>query len=190
MVKAAKMKKPVVHKVEAAASNGPDKETFHIHLGEILRARAKVEAVRKVLKAARRAAQDAGFNLHDLDEMISMREQEPETVQDTIRRKAQYATWMGLAPGVQGDLFDHAAARQDDKTKWFEEGYVDGLEGVTAAGDRYDMTSEAGQARMKGWDKGQGILRDRLAEMLSKKKDDAKAKKAKAKKGAEEATIN
>ena len=146
-------------------SNGPpeaDREAFHYHLGQIRRVKDRLDAVKKLMKTARRAAQDAGINLADLDLVNKMRELEPETVQENIRRLATYVYWVGLAPGVmQGDLFAHATAL-DHLAKAEDEGYTDGIEGVTASGDRYDMTSEAGQARMRGWERGQQVLRDRF----------------------------
>lgn len=184
MVKAAKIEKPTVHKaVPQPGHNGPDQETFHIHLGQILKAKAQVNAVAKILKEARRRAVDAGLVLEDLDWNIKNREAEPETVQASIRRRAQYAFWMGLAPGVEPDMFTVAAARENEETVAEHEGYVDGLEGVSAKGDRYDMTNPLGQARMRGWNRGQDVLKERLMQMSA----DAEAKeKAKGKKAATE----
>lgn len=144
--------------------NQADRETFHYHLGIIVQMKAAVDAHRKHLKNARRAAQDAGIVLHDLDTILKMREEEPETVQDGIRRLAQYAHWAGLAPGVQGDLFKDGLAKVDEVAKAEDEGYVDGLEGNTASGDRYDASTPAGQARLRGWNRGQDVIRKRFIE--------------------------
>jgi len=174
MVKTIQPKKPRVLKDEnnvtqlrppkaEAISNAPDRESFHYHLGVIIQKRATVDVHRKHLKEARRQAQDAGINLADLDRVIKMREEEPETVAESISRLAQYAAWAGLAPGVQGDLFKDAAPALDAIAKAEDEGYQDGLEGVTAAGDRYDAASDMGQARMRGWNRGQDVLKSRFA---------------------------
>ena len=93
-----------------AGSNGPDFETFHYHLGVIVQHKAAVQAKQKILKQARRAAQDSGLVLEDLDRVIRLREEEPETVRASINRLATYAHWAGLAPGTQGDLFTAADA--------------------------------------------------------------------------------
>lgn len=183
MVKSAKIDKPTVLKSEAPPSpghNGLDQETFHIHLGQILKAKAQVEAVKKILKTAIRAAQDGGVNLADMDEAISMRGMEPETLQDTIRRKAQYAAWMGLAPGIQPDMFTIVAAREDDEKLAEHEGYVDGLEGVTVEGPRYDTSNSLGQARLSGWNRGQDVLKDHLIKRSAEANEKAKPKKTKA----------
>ncbi len=147
------------------ASNGPpeaDREAFHYHLGSIRRVKDRLDAVKKLMKTARRAAQDAGLHLGDLDRVIRMRDEEPETVQASIQRLATYAQWAGMAPGIQGDLFANAAASDDHLARAEDEGWQDGIEGVTAAGDRYDITTETGQARLKGWQRGQEVLASRF----------------------------
>lgn len=158
-----KAEKPAPAAVVAAATNQPDREAFHYHLGVIIQKNATLAAHRKELKQIRRAAQDAGLNLADMDRIIRMREEEPETVKDSIARLATYAAWAGLAPGTQGDLFTNAAPALDALAKAEDEGYTDGLEGVTASGDRYDAANEAGQARLRGHARGQKVLLDRFA---------------------------
>lgn len=193
MVKSARLKKPHVLKDQSktelpAGANMLTGDIFRIHLGRIAKAKAALEGPKKALKAARREAQDAGINLKDLDEMISMREQEPETVKATILRKATYASWMGISPGVvQGDLFAHADKEETDTEKAEREGYEDGLEGVTAKGDRYDTSNPAGKARMKGWHKGQEVLRRHMESAMMEKKQKEKEAKAKAKAKAKKA---
>lgn len=140
-----------------------DAETFHYNLGVIIQLKAAVDAKRKVLKQARRAAQDAGINLETLDRTIRNRELEPETVQQNIIREWQYNHWAGLAPGVQPDLFSVADSKVEDEKKWEHEGYVGGLEGETAhENPRYDTSGPAGQARLRGWHKGQAVIAERF----------------------------
>lgn len=191
MVRAAKLQKPTVHKDQTqmpAGGNMLTGDVFRIHLGRIKKAQAAVDAVKKTLKTARREAQDAGINLRDMDEMLRMQDQEPETVKSTILRKATYASWMGISPGVvQGDLFAHADKEETDTEKAEREGYEDGLEGVTAKGDRYDTSNPAGKARMKGWHKGQEVLRRHMETAMMEKKQKEKEAKAKAKAKAKKA---
>lgn len=174
MVKSAKAQKPRILKVVPPASeeNGHDKddnggpvadrETFHFHLGEIEKADAFVAVARKARKEKRRLASDAGIILHDLDTVMKMREEEPETVQEGIKRLATYAYWAGLAPGVQADLFTAADKRADKEKIAEEQGYVDGLEGKTAEGERYDAANPIGQARLRGWNRGQDVVKARF----------------------------
>lgn len=186
MVQAAKMKKPTIHKDETVGvgHNSLDGDTFRIHLGRIKKAKASVEAVKKHLKTARREAQDAGVNLRDMDEMIAMSEQEPETVKETILRKATYASWMGLAPGVkQGDLFVHADTVEDDNARAELEGYYDALEGNKNTGDRYDTSNPIGKARMKGFHRGTARLGKFMEDRKEALKEKAKEAKAKNKRG-------
>lgn len=176
MVKSLESKKPRVlkdksappprKKADPAISNQPDAETFHYHVGAITRQQAKILAERKVLKDLRRAATDAGLNLASLDRIIRMRELEPETVQAEIRRDVQYAEWLGLAPaGTQGDLFKDLTNKLDAEQAAENEGYRDGIEGNKGPAiepERYDAASEIGQARLRGWNKGQAVLHERF----------------------------
>lgn len=149
-------------KANGEGSNAADLETFHFHVGEIRRAQAAILAVRKTLKQKRRDASDAGINLGDLDLVMRMSEEEPETVQGTVKRIATYAHWMGLAPGVQADLFEAADDREDLQKAAENEGYREGIEGLSPTGDRYDPANPVGQARMRGWNKGQDVLKERF----------------------------
>ena len=148
------------------ATNQPDAETFHYHVGALVRQKAKIDAERKVMKDLRRRANDSGLNLASLDRIIRMREIEPETVQAEIRRDIQYAEWMGLAPiGSQGDLFKDIANKLDAENAAENEGYREGIEGNKGPGvepERYDVTSPVGQARLNGWNKGQAVLMERF----------------------------
>lgn len=176
MVKTLEPKKPRVLKDKSATpkaakplpppTNQPDAETFHFHLGSIIRKRATIEAHRKELKALRRAAMDAGLNLADLDWAIRIREVEPETIQSELKRRVQYAEWLGtVPPGTQGDLFAHGAAAIDAEKAAENEGYRDGIEGNKGPAiepERYDTSSEIGQARLRGWNKGQEVLHERF----------------------------
>lgn len=171
MVKSLEPKKPrvlrVVGKAETppAATNQPDAEVFHFHLGSIVRKNATIQAHRKELKEIRRAAMDAGLNLRDLDTIIKMRELEPETVQADISRLVQYAQWIGLAPGTQPDLFKDVAPKVDLEQAAEDEGYRLGIEangGPAVEPDRYDTSSPVGQARLRGWNKGQAVLHERF----------------------------
>ncbi len=180
MVKSARLNKPHILKDQSqtqipVGGNMLTGDVFRIHLGRIAKAKAALEAPKKALKACRREAQDAGINLRDLDEMIAMREQEPETVKDTILRKATYASWMGLAPGVkQGDLFTHADEEQDATKAAEMEGYYDALEGGKNTGERYDTSNPIGKARMKGFHKGV----ERLGQFMEDRKQALKEKAA------------
>lgn len=197
MVKRAELKLRVVHKDETPKighNEGQNQDEFLIHIGSILKAKTAVDAVKKTLKAARRLANDAGYNLADMDEAISMREQEPETVQATILRKAQYASWLGTAPPLtQGDLFSSAKGTPDEEV-WYNEGREDGLMGLSNKGDRYDTTTEAGQNRGRGWNDGnerrEVVKKQQLEQFKENEKAANAAKAAKAAKKAVEEPVH
>jgi hypothetical protein len=166
MVKHLAAKKPRVLKdetvPESPPSNMADRETFHWFLGRVVAKKATLDAHRKEMKAIRREAQDAGIVLKDLDHVLRLREEEPETVQEGLRRLVQYANWVGLAPGTQTDLFKDVAPKVDAEEKAYQEGKIDGLEGVSAQGERYDTANPLGQARLRGWNDGQKVIYDRF----------------------------
>jgi hypothetical protein len=151
---------------DATPTNQPDAETFHFHIGAIMRKQATIMAHRKEMKTIRRAAMDAGLNLADLDTVIKMREEEAETIQAGLKRLVQYAEWMGLAPkGTQGDLFKDAGPKIDAETMAEGEGYREGVEGNRGPAvepDRYDVATSVGQARLRGWNAGQKVLHERF----------------------------
>jgi hypothetical protein len=174
-----------VVKIDLGEVKGQNRDEFLFHVGTITQAKAKVDAVKKTLKAARRAAQDSGYHLADMDEAMFMREQEPETVQATIMRKAQYANWMGTAPEIkQGDLF-MSADKSSDSDKWFQEGREEALLGLPAKGERYDAGSEAGEARLHGWNEGHArrerLKQEQIDAFKAAEKTEAEKKAAKAK---------
>lgn len=169
--------------------NAADLETFHYHVGCIRRAREALELVKKTLKNERRRASDAGINLGDLDLVMKMSEEEPETVRATFNRMAKYANWMGLAPGVQGDLFANATDTNDAEEKAELEGYKEGIEGITAAGDRYDVSNPIGQARLRGWNKGQEVLATRFKPLENPQPEPADQGKPEGEKVPEGATV-
>lgn len=158
-------------KDEGTNTPAADRETFHYHVGIIRRQQDKIAAERKFLKDNRRKASDAGINLGDLDLTLKMSEQEPETVQESIKRLATYAHWMGLAPGVQTDLFEAADTRISAEKVAEDEGYVEGLEGKTADGERYDVTNDIGQARLRGWNRGQDVVKARFLSIQEPKEE-------------------
>lgn len=173
MVKHLAAKKPRVLKDETAPppgeqppTNQPDAETLHYFIGAITRKQATIMAHRKELKTIRRSAMDAGLNLKDLDEVIRMKEEEPETIQAGLKRLVQYAEWLGLAPpGTQGDLFKNVAPKLDTEKAAEDEGYREGIEGNKGPAiepDRYDVSTPVGQARLRGWNSGQKVLQERF----------------------------
>jgi uncharacterized protein (UPF0335 family) len=152
-----------VVKDASAAPNTPNRELFHFYIGQIEKQNASVKEVQKVRKEVRRQASDAGLNLEILDTLIRKREKEPDTVNGWLGTLITQSRWMGMAPEHQGDLFEAAAAKESIEARLEDEGYVDGLEGRdTDTEGRYNPTTPEGQARMKGWYRGQKILQEQF----------------------------
>ena len=143
--------------------NTIDKEAYHYHKGVIEQMEARVESAKKLLKQARRGASDAGISLGNFDFIRKLHKAEPETVQSNVAEIAQYAHWEGLAPGYQADLFkDTKGKKTSPEEAAHQEGYVEGLEGKTAEGERYDQGNPVGAARLHGWQRGQKVIQDRF----------------------------
>lgn len=157
-----------VHQAEAktetppVGDNLPDRETFHYFVGLIDAEDAKVDAARQARKDVRRRATDAGLSLEVIDLLRKKRDKEYDTAGGWIQSLMQAFKWMGLPVAVQPNLFPEDAKIQSLNERAEEEGRIDGLEGKTAEGDRYDPTTETGQARLRGWNEGQRIIRERF----------------------------
>lgn len=162
-------KKPALRSVpkETPAPKGTnvaDRETFHYFVGLIDIEDAKVKDAQQKRKEVRRRAMDSGLNLEVVDLIRRKRDKEPETAGNWISALVEAFKWAGLKAAVQLSLFPEEAEQQSVTDRAEHEGYVDGLEGKTAAGDRYDASNELGQARRKGWNRGQDVIRKRFLE--------------------------
>ena len=193
MVVAAKLKSRKILNDQTKGHNlprGENRDEFLYYVGVISLAKGKVDAVKKLLKQAKREAMDAGYNLADMADVMAHREDEPETVQTTIMRRARYAAWMhGTKEPEQADLF--AEATSNESEKHYQEGREDALLGLPNKGDRYDTTTESGQQRMKGWndgnDKRQALQAKQLEQFKANEKAEKEKQKAKAAKAEKKA---
>lgn len=167
MPEAAKLAKKTPLKVvkdppPAPPSNAPDRETFHYFVGLIDIEDGKVAAARKARKDVRRRASDAGLSLEIVDLLRRKRDKEAETAGSWIQSLMEGFKWMGLKAAVQLSLFPEEHEKQSVTDRAEMEGYVDGLEGKSAVGDRYEATNELSQARLKGWHRGQAVIQKRF----------------------------
>lgn len=140
-----------------------DAETFHAHVGFMTQMKARKDAAAKLYKKTRTDAAHAGLVMEEVDEYIRMRDMDPEKAKEKLKRKFQYMTWGNMTRGLnEDDLFAFADAKDSSEAQAEQEGYIEGLEGKTADGDRYDSANEIGQARLRGHARGQTVLQDRF----------------------------
>lgn len=96
---------------------------------------AKIEKAgdeyRAARKAFRKAAKAKGVELGRMDLVVKMAEWERQEVRDYFDQTTQYAMWMGLPPGSQGELF----ASMDDAERTAFEWHGAGLTARRAGKD-------------------------------------------------------
>ena len=121
------------------------------------------------LKAARKAdgklAQADEIALGDLDYAIKAIEaDEKATVTDRFLAQGEILTWLGLAPGFQADLFrDRAPAMERIEGQ----GELAGLAAKERASG-YEAGCDEDQAWLRGYDRGQAIVRDNFQAAMEK----------------------
>lgn len=169
MVKSAKLPKLSIVKPTKPAkppeTNGEplDAETFHAHIGFMTQMKARKDAAAKLYKKTRQSAQNAGLVMDEADEYMRMRDMDPVKAQEKLKRKFQYMTWGNMTRGLnEDDLFAFADAKESSEAQAEQEGFIEGLEGKTAEGERFDTTTEIGRARLQGHYRGQKVLQDRF----------------------------
>ncbi len=162
MPKSAKVGKlHVVEETEAPAGNAPDRECFHYYVGQIEAQNQLCANARMLRKKVRRSATDAGLNLARIDLLLKRRDNDGETAEEWLGDLVKEAVWMGMTPESQLDLFEEDKKHRTLEQVAEEQGYVEGLEARDPAGERYDASTPTGQARLRGWHKGQAVIQER-----------------------------
>lgn len=139
------------------------------HLARIQDSAEALAEARQEHNHRRKLAKADGFNLADeIDFGLSIQNaQEDETVAASLRRRLQTASFLNLAVGYQGNLFD-APTPADADARAFDAGLDAGITGKDPeAPDGYDPTRW-----MEGWHKGQ----ERLREAMQARMEEANAK--------------
>jgi len=141
------------------------KALFFHHLRKRMAHNEAMEEIKAARKADGKTAQADGLVLGDLDYAIKTIEaDEKKTVTDRFIAHGEILTWLGLAPGFQADLFrDRAPAVERIEGQ----GELAGL----AAKERssgYEGGSDEDQAWLRGYDRGQAIVRDNFLAAMEK----------------------
>lgn len=143
-----------------------EKALFFHHLRKREQHNGAIKAAQDAKKSDGKLAQADGIVLGELDYASkAIGADDKKTITDQFGAFGKILSWLGLISGYQSDLFkDRAPAVERIEG----EGELAGL----AARDResgYSAGSDEDQAWLRGYDRGQGIVRDNLEAAMTKR---------------------
>lgn len=141
------------------------KALFFHHLRKRMAHNANLAEVNAAKKADGKLAQADNIVLGDLDYAIkAINADDKATVTDRFLAHGEVLSWLNLTPGFQSDLLrDRAPAIERIEG----DGELAGLAGKDPESP-YDDGSDEDQAWLRGWHKGQQIMRDNLQSAMEK----------------------
>lgn len=146
------------------------KALFFHHLRKRTGHNGQLAQINAAKKADGKLAQADGIVLGDLDYAIkAINADDKATVTDRFLAHGEVLSWLNLTPGFQSDLLrDRAPAIERIEG----EGELAGLAGKDPESS-YDKGSDEDQAWLRGWHRGQAIMRDNLKNAMEKINADA-----------------
>jgi len=141
------------------------KALFFHHMRKRIAHNAVIEEANAAKKADAKLAQADKIVVGDLDYAIrTLNAEDRLTITDRFLAHGEVLTWLNVIPGFQSDLLrDRAPAIERIEG----EGELAALAGKDAISP-YDKGSNEVLAWLRGWDKGQGIMRDNLQSAMEK----------------------
>lgn len=141
------------------------KALFFHHLRKRMSHISKAAEINAAKKADGKVAQADGIVLGDMDYAIkAINADDKATVTDRYLAHGEVLSWLNLTPGFQSDLLrDRAPAIERIEG----EGELAGLAGKDPESS-YDKGSDEDQAWLRGWHRGQAIMRDNLKNAMEK----------------------
>lgn len=146
------------------------KALFFHHMRKRLAHNTQAGEVASAKKADGKTAQADGVVLGDLDYAIkALNADDKGTVTDRYIAHGEVLTWLNLVPGFQTDLLrDRAPAVERIEG----EGELAGLAGKNPESP-HDNGSNEDAAWLRGWERGQAIMRDNLQSAMDKVNSDS-----------------
>ena len=146
----------------------PDQEKAHFfhHLRKTMAKKAQIKALQGELKADRKIAQSEGIVLSRMDfAERAMGAQDQTTITQQVNDQLKIMEWLHIIPAYNEDLLADRAPREE---KIEGQGEIAGLAGADRVSG-YASASADDKAWLRGWDRGQAIMRDNLEAALTKK---------------------
>ncbi|MBX8825268.1 hypothetical protein [Ochrobactrum sp. SFR4] len=142
-----------------------EKALFFHHMRKRMAHNAAAAEIATAKKADGKTAQADGVVLGDLDFAIkALNADDKATVTDRYLNQGTILTWLNLVPGFQSDLLrDRAPAIERIEG----EGELAGLAGKDPKSP-HDAGSNEDMVWLRGWDRGQAIMRDNLQSAMEK----------------------
>lgn len=146
-----------------------EKAHFFWHLRRDMATQAKIKALQDERKKDRKLAQSEDIALSRLDfAEKALAADDKTTIAQRVNDQMKIMGWLNIIPPPSNDLFADRAPKEE---KIEGQGEIAGLaagEGVERKSP-YPPDSEDEKGWLRGWDRGQAIMRDNLESAMTKK---------------------
>lgn len=153
-----------------ALTENEEKALFFYHVRKDMASKAKLKEIQAQIKADRKLAQADSIALSRIDfAEKALDADDKTTITQRVNDQLKIMEWLNIIPPPSGDLFADRAPKEE---KIEGQGEIAGLsagEGITRTSP-YAPNSPDDQAWLRGWDRGQAIMRDNLEKAMSKKR--------------------
>lgn len=143
-----------------------EKSLFFFHLRKDMAVKAQIKSLQDKRKEDRKLCQADGFVLSRIDFAEKALDAEDKTtVTEKVNQQLKIMEWLKIIPGYNEDLFADRAPKEE---KVEGQGEVAGLAAVERKSP-YAPDSPDEKAWIRGYDRGQAIMRDNLETAMTKK---------------------
>jgi hypothetical protein len=143
-----------------------EKALFFHHLRKDMATKAQIKALQDICKKDRKIAQADGFALSRLDFAEKALDAEDKTtITQKVNDQLKIMEWLHIIPAYNSDLFADRAPKEE---RIEGQGEIAGLAGVERVSN-YSAASEDDKAWLRGYDRGQEIMRQNLEKAMTKK---------------------
>ncbi|MBD8556325.1 hypothetical protein IFT84_17595 [Rhizobium sp. CFBP 8762] len=143
-----------------------EKALFFHHTRKNMATKAKIKALQAEMKQDRKLAQADGIVLSRIDfAEKALAAEDKSTITQKVNDQLKIMEWLHIIPAYNEDLLADRAPREE---KIEGQGEIAGLAAVDRV-STYAANSEDDRAWLRGYDRGQAIMRDNLEKALTKK---------------------
>jgi len=143
-----------------------EKAHFFSHLRKDMATQAKIKTLQDQRKADRKIAQAEDIALSRIDfAQKALNAEDKSTITQRVNDQLKIMEWLHIIPAYNEDLLADRAPREE---KVEGQGEIAGLAGIDRVSN-YAAASADDKAWLRGYDRGQAIMRDNLEEAMKKK---------------------